>query len=319
MSVTAPLEFQDRVAVVTGAGRGIGRAHAMLLAARRATVVVNDLGTTMTGAGRDPSLAAQVAEEITAAGGNAAANSSDVSTTEGAQELIDQTFDTFGRVDIVVNNAGVFAVDEFPAMELADMRRLWEIHIGGGFNVTRAAWPHMAAAHYGRVVFTTSTSALGAADTLAYTTAKAGVWGLGRALAQVGLPLGIAVNLVSPMAMTRMMSAGHGRSETPPDVPERAPALVAPLVAVLCHESCPVSGETFVAGMRRHSWLYMSETEGYVHPDLDGLTPEVVRDHWDEIVDSVSGEVVSNTTSWIERNSRIIAAAPVVSGQEGGA
>jgi NAD(P)-dependent dehydrogenase (short-subunit alcohol dehydrogenase family) len=283
----------------------------MLLAARRATVVVNDLGTTMRGDGRDPSFAARVVEEITAAGGNAVSNASDVSTPEGAQALIDQAFDTFGRIDIVVNNAGVFALDEFPAMELADMRRLWEIHIGGGFNVTRAAWPHMAEATYGRVVFTTSTSALGAPDTVAYTTAKAGVWGLGRALAQVGLPLGIAVNLVSPMAMTRMMSAGHGRSETPPDVPERAPALVSPLVALLCHESCPVTGQAFVAGMRRQAWLYISETEGYVHPGLDGLTPEVLRDHWDEIADPASGAVVSDTTSWIERNSRIVAASPL--------
>jgi NAD(P)-dependent dehydrogenase (short-subunit alcohol dehydrogenase family) len=305
------LEFADRVAVVTGAGRGIGRAHAMLLAARRATVVVNDLGTTMTGDGRDPSFAARVVEEITAAGGHAVSNSSDVSTPEGAQALIDQAFDSFGRIDIVVNNAGVFALDEFPAMELADMRQLWEIHIGGGFNVTRAAWPHMAAAEYGRVVFTTSTSALGASDTVAYTTAKAGVLGLGRALAQVGLPLGIAVNLVSPMAMTRMMSAGHGRSETPPDVPERAPVLVSPLVALLCHESCPVTGQAFVAGMRRQASLYISETEGYVHPSLDGLTPEVLRDHWDEIADPASGAVVSDTTSWIERNSRIVAATPL--------
>ncbi len=313
-----PLEFAGRVAVVTGAGRGIGRAHAMLLAARQATVVVNDLGTTMTGDGQDPSLAEAVVEEITAAGGNAASDASDVSTPEGAQALIDQAFDTFGRIDIVVNNAGVFAVDEFPAMELADMRRLWEIHIGGGFNVTRAAWPHMAAAKYGRVVFTTSTSALGAADTVAYSTAKAGVWGLGRALAQVGQPLGIVVNLVAPMAMTRMMSAGHGRSETPPDVPERSPMLVSPLVALLCHESCPVTGEVFVAGMRRHSWLSISETGGYVHPSLDGLTPEVLRDHWDEIADTANGAVVSDTTAWIERNSRIVAATPLGSDRKVG-
>ncbi len=308
-----PIEFRDRVALVTGAGRGIGRAYAKLLAGRGATVVVNDLGTTMAGDGQDPSYAAHVVEEITDAGGRAIANSADVSTPEGAQALIDQAMDICGRIDIVVNNAGVFAVDQFPAMELMDMRQLWEIHIGGGFNVTRAAWPHMAAAKYGRVVFTTSTSALGAPDTVAYTTAKAGVLGLGRALAQVGLPLGIAVNLVAPMAMTRMMSAGHGRSETPPDVPERAPALVAPLVALLCHESCPVTGQAFVTGMRRHALLFISETEGYVHPSLDGLTPEALRDHWDEIADPASGVVVSDTTSWIERNSRIVAATPLES------
>lgn len=302
------LDFTGRVAVITGAGRGIGRAHADLLAARGARVIVNDVGSRTAGGGADDTKARVAAAEIVASGGIAEPDTSDVSTPEGAAALIGHAVDSFGRLDIVLNNAGIFALDTFPDLDLEAMRRQFAVHIGGGFNVTRAAWPHLAAAGYGRVVFTTSTSALGAADTIAYGTAKAGVLGLGRSLAQAGIALGIKVNLVAPMAMTRMM--GHRPTDHSPAAADRAPALVSPLVAVLCHESCPTTGETFMAGMRRISRLYIAESPGYLHPGLD-LTPETVLDRWDRILDITGQELLPDTASWLARNDRHLAESPV--------
>lgn len=304
-----PLDFTGRVAVVTGAGRGIGRGHAQLLAARGARVIINDLGTRMTGDGADASIAQAAAAGITTAGGIAEADTSDISTEEGAAALVEHAIDAFGRIDILINNAGIFGTDDFPQIDLELMRRMHAVHVGGSFLVTRAAWNHMAAAGYGRVVLTTSTSALGAGDTISYTTAKAGVLGLGRALAQAGIPLGIKVNLVAPMALTRMMISGMGAAETPPEDPQRAPALVAPLVALLCHEWCPVTGETFMAGMRRVSRLFIAETRGYTHPGTD-LTPETVRDQWETIVSPDVYNIVPGTTAWSGINRTYLAQAP---------
>lgn len=296
------LRFDGRVAVITGAGRGIGAAYASLLAARGANVVVNDVGAGMDGAGLDESLAHEQAERIRRAGGTAAADASDVSSAEGAAALVDRAIDAFGRLDIVINNAGIYWTDVFPDMDSSDVQRQLALHVGGSFNVTRAAWPHFVAAGYGRVVMTTSTAALGASSLVSYGTAKAGVLGLGRALAMAGAPHGVRVNMVAPMGMTRMMNARAGHGRIPAD-PERDPSLVAPLVAILCHDDCAVNGETYISGMRRVTRLFIAETRGYTHPDL-GLTPEHLLRNWETINDPSLQALCTDTVAWSAANRR---------------
>jgi NAD(P)-dependent dehydrogenase (short-subunit alcohol dehydrogenase family) len=236
-------------------------------------------------------------------------NTADVSHPDGARALVDHALGAFGRLDIVVNNAGIYWTDAFPDTELSDLQRQLAVHVGGSFNVSRAAWASLCASDAGRIVMTTSTGALGAADLVSYGTAKAAVLGLARALAQAGAPYGIKVNTMAPMAMTRMMNAHTGSAEVP-DAPERAPALVAPLVAILCHERCPVTGEAYMSGMRRSSRLFVAETAGYTHPTTI-LTPEDVLDHWDEIGDTSRQELVPDTRTWSASNQRLIEAIQV--------
>jgi NAD(P)-dependent dehydrogenase (short-subunit alcohol dehydrogenase family) len=206
----------------------------------------------------------------------------------------------FGGVDILVNNAGIFWMDEFPKVSTSDVQRQLAVHVIGSMHASRACWPHMAEAGYGRIVMTSSTGALGAANMTAYGLAKAGVLGLARALAMAGEPAGIRVNVVCPMAMTRMMSAGMGEPE-PPDDPDRSPSLVSPLVALLSHESCPSNGETYLSGMRRYARFFIGETEGYVHPEAE-VTPEDIVSHWDEITNLTDHHLVPDCMTWSALN-----------------
>jgi len=173
--------FDGRVAVVTGAGRGIGRAYALLLGSRGAKVVVNDLGGSTKGTGHDPAPAQQVAGQITEAGGTAVADASDVSTVEGGQRAVDAAVSEFGRVDIVVNNAGNVIYGALPEVDASVLDAVLAVHVRGTFNVTRAAWPHMLAQNYGRVVLTGSTGMFGLPDNLSYATAKAAMIGMAQA------------------------------------------------------------------------------------------------------------------------------------------
>jgi NAD(P)-dependent dehydrogenase (short-subunit alcohol dehydrogenase family) len=307
-----PIRFDGRVAIVTGAGRGIGRAHALLLAERGARVVVNDLGSAASGDGSDPGPAERVAAEIRAAGGDAVADGSDVASAEGAARLVRRALDAYGRIDILVNNAGIWVPDEFPDVDVPTMRRYFDVHVGGSFNVTRECWPHMARAGYGRIVMTTSHGILGSPALIAYGTAKGGVFALARALAVTGQDLGITVNSVAPVAVTRLAGGdddgGSGEGLLQGSLPE----LVSPLVMLLCHESCPVSGETFLSGGRRHARLFVAETEGYVHPDPD-LTPEAVAGHWGQIMDPTDHYIPADTGRWLQGYAEWIAASQVAS------
>jgi NAD(P)-dependent dehydrogenase (short-subunit alcohol dehydrogenase family) len=282
--------FDGRVAVVTGAGRGIGRAYALLLAERGASVVVNDLGGSVDGSGADAEPAATVAGEINAAGGAAMADTNDVAIESGAEALVAAAVDRFGRVDVLVNNAGIMRWAAMPAVELDDLRAHLAVHVAGSFATARAAWPHFVEQGYGRVVMTTSTGLLGRADNVAYATAKGGVVGLTRSLAVAGAEHGIKVNAIAPAAMTRM-AGGH---TTPPSM---APELVAPMAAFLAHEACPVTGETFVAGFGRFARLFVASTEGYVHAG-EAPTIEDVAEHWDTVIDERGYVVPADLASW---------------------
>jgi NAD(P)-dependent dehydrogenase (short-subunit alcohol dehydrogenase family) len=286
--------FEGRVAVVTGAGRGIGRAYARLLAERGARVVVNDLGGSMEGAGADAEPASRVAEEIVAAGGAAVADNNDVASEAGAQVLVDTAVERFGRVDILVNNAGIIRWAGLPEADADNLASHIAVHVAGSFNTTRAAWPRMVEQGYGRVVMTSSSGMFGLPTNLSYATAKAAVIGMTRSLATAGAARGIKINVIAPAAMTRM--AGPG-AEDPPEATPMAPALVAPMVAFLAHESCPVSGEVYAAGAGRFARIFIAQTEGYVHPTPEP-TVEDVAEHWAAINDETAYAIPADLMGW---------------------
>jgi NAD(P)-dependent dehydrogenase (short-subunit alcohol dehydrogenase family) len=274
---------------VTGAGRGIGRAYALLLAARGAAVVVNDLGGAVDGTGTDAGPADEVAAEITAAGGSALGDASDVASATGAQAVVDVALERFRRLDILINNAGIMQWADFPEADEENLARHLAVHTIGSFNTARAAWPHMCEAGYGRIVMTTSSGIFGLPNNTSYATAKAAVIGLTRSLVAAGAQHGIKVNLIAPAAMTRM--AGRGG---PADM---TPELVAPMAAYLAHEACPVTGEIYSAGAGRFARLFIAETQGYVHPAPDATIEDVAR-HWRAINDETGYSVPADLMSW---------------------
>ncbi len=292
--------FDGRVAVVTGAGRGIGRAHARLLAERGASVVVNDLGGSMEGLGADAGVASAVAAEIVAAGGAAAADGSNVATPDGAQGLIDTAIERFGRLDILINNAGIIRWAGLPDADSQNLASHLAVHTVGSFNTTRAAWPHMVEQGYGRIVMTTSSGIFGLPKNLSYATAKAAVIGLTRSLTTAGAAHGIKVNLIAPAAFTRMAGQPTAEADSPGSGGEPSPMssdLVAPMVAFLAHESCPVSGEIYAAGAGRFCRIFIASTPGYVHPTPEP-TIEDIAQHWATINDETGYYVPADLMAW---------------------
>src|SRR3979411_1930979 len=209
--MTERISLEGKVAVVTGAGRGLGRAYAELLAERGARVVVNDLGTDVSGFGKDSTIAEQVADLIRSRGGEAIANGSDVSTPEGGSDLIATTIEHFGRIDLLVNNAGICGSQPFEDATLDDFVHYLRVHDVGPVNTIKAAWPHMVARRYGKIILTTSVSGLfGLRGQATYAAAKCAIVGLMRILAIEGAEHGILGNTISPAAYTRMHQAATG-------------------------------------------------------------------------------------------------------------
>jgi NAD(P)-dependent dehydrogenase (short-subunit alcohol dehydrogenase family) len=272
------LRYDGRVAIITGAGHGLGRRHALELASRGAKVVVNDLGGDVHGGGASTGPAQDVVDEIVKAGGEAVANGGNVATEEGAQSLVQTAVDAFGKVDIVINNAGILRDKAFRNMSVAEFDAVIAVHVRGAFLVTHAAWPILREQGYGRIVNTSSPSGLfGNFGQANYSTAKMGLVGLTKTLALEGKKYDIKVNAIAPIAYTRMTEDMFPKEFTDSLSVER----VTPLVAFLAHESVTDSGQTFTVGGGKIAKVFVAEGEGFVKKD--GISVEDVRDNWSQI------------------------------------
>jgi len=297
------LRFDDRAVIVTGAGRGVGRCHALALASRGAKVVVADLGGELDGSGSSSGPAHDVVTEIKASGGEAVACHASVADEKGATSIVEAALDAFGRVDVVVNNAGIADPDLFEDLSLERFRRMIEVHYLGTVNVTFAAWPHMLKAGYGRVVNTTSEGALGMVPKCtSYGGAKGGVLAFTKALANDAMRHGLRVNAVAPRANTRLsapwvLAKTYDLSEdmfTESDTMEKfRPELVSPAAVFLAHESCRLNGEVLVSGGGQVMRMVIMENEGITK---DALTPEDVADNLDRLMDLSDAHVVAVET-----------------------
>ncbi|MGR6914851.1 SDR family NAD(P)-dependent oxidoreductase [[Actinomadura] parvosata] len=272
------LRFDDRVAIITGAGHGLGRSHALLLAERGAKVVVNDLGGALDGTGSSTGPAAEVADLITKNGGQAVANADNVATPEGAHAVVQAAVDAFGKVDIVINNAGILRDKSFGKMTVEEFDAVLAVHVRGSYLVSQAAYPLMKAAGYGRVVNTSSPAGLfGNFGQANYSTAKMGLVGLTKTLGIEGARNGIKANAIAPVAWTRMTEALLPAEFEAKFTPERVSALVAYLV----HESCEASGEVFTVGGGKVARVFVAEGPGW---KSDDLTPEAIADNWGAVM-----------------------------------
>ncbi|MET0387802.1 MAG: SDR family NAD(P)-dependent oxidoreductase [Polyangiales bacterium] len=266
------LRFDGRVAVITGAGRGLGRAYALLLGSRGAKVVVNDPGGSLTGTGGDENPAADVVREIKAAGGEAVVCTESVATPEGGKAIIQSALDHYGKIDILIHNAGNVRRGSLKELSYEDFDAVLDVHLRGAFYVVRPAFPLMCQAGYGRIVLTSSIGGLYGNKLVAnYSVSKAGLIGLANTAAVEGADEGVKANVIVPAAVTRM-AEGIDTSAYPPMDPE----LVAPSVGWLAHESCSVSGEMLVSIAGRVARAFVAETPGVYRP---GWTIEDVAEH----------------------------------------
>ena len=290
------LGYDGKVAIITGAGGGLGRQHALLLASRGALIVVNDLGGSVDGTGENASAAQKVVDEIKAAGGEAVANHSSVATPEGGHEIVQTAIDTYGRVDIVINNAGILRDKAFHNMGPDLMNPVFDVHLKGAFHVTQPAWVRMREQGYGRIISTSSAAGIfGNFGQTNYGAAKMGLVGFTRVLAVEGAKYNIKANAIAPLALTRMTETIMGALGDKLD-----PGLVSPLVAYLAHDDCPVSGQTFSVGGGRVAHVFIGETQGFTKADL---SLEDVRDNWGTITDqsgyAVPGNLAEETALFV--------------------
>jgi len=256
------LRYDGRVAVITGAGRGLGRAYALLLAARGAKVVVNDAGVTRHGEAPDAGPAQDVVDEIRKAGGEAIASTASVASPEGGRAIVDAAIKNFGHIDILIHNAGINRPSPLKEMSWEQFSAVLGVHLHGAFHVVRSALPHMSDARYGRIVLTSSIAGLYGDKNLAgYAVSKAGLIGLSNAISLEGADYGVQCNAIVPAAVTRL-SEGIDTSSFPTTM---TPEEVAPVVAWLVHEDCKSTGEVFVALAGRVAKAFVSETKGVFH------------------------------------------------------
>jgi NAD(P)-dependent dehydrogenase (short-subunit alcohol dehydrogenase family) len=294
------LRFDGRVVVVTGAGRGIGRSHALLLASKGGRVVVADVGGGIDGAGSSPGPADDVVAEIRAAGGEAVASYASVADEAGAASIVDRALEAFGRLDAVVNNAGIHDPGLFASLSVEQFRAMLDVHFFGTLFVTRAAWPHFVRAGYGRVVNTASEAMLGGIPELtSYGAAKGAVFGLTRNLATEGAAHGIRVNALAPRAFTRMSASSSdalasmlsmSREDMDQINASMPPELCAPAAAFLAHEACLLNGEVLQIGMGGVARLAVVHTQGIAK---DPLTAEDIAENLDTILDVAGAHVTT--------------------------
>ncbi|MEE2056492.1 SDR family NAD(P)-dependent oxidoreductase [Rhodococcus artemisiae] len=293
------LRFDDRVAAITGAGRGLGRDYALLLASLGAKVVVNDPGAAINGANVDSGPAEDVVQEIRATGGEAVACVESVATAEGGRAIVQAALDSYGRIDILIHNAGNNRYASLSEMSYEDFDAVLDVHLRGAFHVVRPAFPLMCDAGYGRIVLTSSIGGIyGNANVANYAASKAGMIGLSNVAAIEGADHGVRSNVIVPAALTRL-AEGLDTSAYPPMGPE----LAAPVVGWLAHESCSVTGEMFAAIAGRVARVYIAETPGVYRPtwSIDEVADnvEAIRDTSDPwILPAVSGHVDHITKSF---------------------
>lgn len=295
------LQFNNRVAIVTGAGGGLGRAYALLLASRGASVVVNDLGGSRSGEGQSSRAADLVVKEIRESGGKAVANYDSV---ENGESVVSTALESYGRIDIVINNAGILRDRSFARISDADWELVHGVHLKGSFSVTRAAWPHMKKQKYGRIVMTSSVAGIyGNFGQANYSSAKLGLVGLCNTLAIEGESSGIKCNVIVPMATSRLT-----QDVFPPDMLETLkPEFIAPVVAWLCHEECQDTGsiiETAGGWAGKYRW---QRARGALLTDSinSGVTLETIKERWSKVTDLEDGEHYSSnqeaTMAFIEK------------------
>ena len=296
---TEPLRFDGEVALVTGAGHGLGRAHALSLAERGAAVVVNDLGSaTMGGQDADAAPADAVVAEIKAAGGVAIANADTVATRDGASAMVSQAISEFGRLDIVINNAGIIRNRTFLNIDEYELEPVLDVHVKGAFFVTKPAYEQMKQQGYGRIVNTSSGSGLfGSFGQSAYAAAKAAIMGFTKTLALEGARYGIAVNAVAPGALTRMTGDVLGEGSPTAETfgldgeelhAQMGPHQVSPAVLYLAHRSCRLNGEILTAAGGRIGRVFVGVTPGIYDAEM---TPDIVAERLDEVLDETGYQV----------------------------
>ena len=285
---TADLGYDGKVAIITGAGGGLGRQHALLMASRGALVVVNDLGGAVDGSGSDKGAAQKVVDEIISLGGEAVADTNSVSTPEGGEAIVAGAVKAFGRVDIVINNAGILRDKSFHNMDPSLMNPVFDVHLKGAFHVTQPAFVLMREQGYGRIVSTSSAAGIfGNFGQTNYGAAKMGLVGFTRVLAVEGAKYNIKANAIAPLALTRMTESLFSGAMAE----KLQPGLISPIVAYLAHEECPVSGEVYSVGGGRGARVFIAETEGYHNPNL---TMEDVRDNFAQIRNEEGYKVPAN-------------------------
>ena len=283
--MTAELGFDGRVAIISGAGGGLGRQHALMLASRGALVVVNDLGGAVDGTGSDKGAAERVVDEIRALGGEAVADTNSVSTPEGGEAIVATAVEAFGTVDIVINNAGILRDKAFHNMDPAMYDAVLEVHLRGALNLTQPAFKIMRDKGYGRIVSTSSGAGVfGNFGQANYGAAKLGLVGLINTLAQEGAKYNIKANAVAPIAATRMT-----QDILPPEVFEKlTPEYVAPVVAYLCTEEMPETASVFIVGGGKVQRVALFQNSGVTFTEVPSV--DDIAGRWDEIADLSAAE-----------------------------